>query len=188
MKKYPSRILRGRVALAVYLLTTLSLPLMVMATEPLPQALKAVEPGLPFPSTVFIDQNGRPTTISAFRGKTVVINVWATWCGPCVKELPSLDRLADALNPDTAAVLIVSQDKGGYAVTKPFLDKLGIAKLKGFTDSPNKMTRDLSIRGLPTTFIVSPTGAILRRAEGPLEWDAEDIVTYVKSLQTVSHD
>jgi thiol-disulfide isomerase/thioredoxin len=169
----------GFVALIVWLLAT---PVSASAAEPVPIGVEVMAPGVTVPKTLFTDQNGIPATLGNFKGKTVVLNVWATWCGPCIKEMPSLDRLAAKLDRNKAIVLAVSQDKGGTAIAKPFLDKLHIKNLPAYADPSGKLSRDLGIRGLPTTFIILPTGIIVGRIEGPLEWDSLEIARYVTSV------
>lgn len=166
---------------ASIILGLLATPIFASAADPTPKGVEVMAPGVTVPKTLFADSNGTPATLGNFKGKTVVLNVWATWCGPCIKEMPSLDRLASKLDSNKAVVLAVSQDKGGAAIAKPFLDNLGIKNLPAYADPSNKFSRDLGIRGLPTTFIISPSGAIVGRVEGPLEWDSPEIVRFVTS-------
>ncbi len=148
-----------------------------------PKGIEILVPGIMSPKTVFVDQNGSPISLDHFKGKIVVLNLWATWCGPCVKEMPLLDRLAVTLSPYKAMVLIVSQDKGGVSIAKHFLDKLGIKNLPAYADPSGKLSRDMGIRGLPTSFIISPSGAIVGRVEGILEWDHPEIAAFILSLE-----
>src|SRR6266850_4520931 len=83
------------------------------AQTPLPQGFEVVGDGTSAPKTKFLDENNLPTSIDAFKGKIVVLNLWATWCAPCVKEMPSLERLASRLPADRFAFVAVNQDKGG---------------------------------------------------------------------------
>lgn len=128
------------------------------ARSPLPQGFEVVVVGTLAPKTKFLDGNNLPTSIDAFRGKIVILNLWATWCAPCVKEMPSLQRLAARMLADQFAFVAVSQDKGGIAVAKPFLDRLGISELPIYTDSAGRLPREYGGRGMPTTFIIGSTG------------------------------
>ena len=159
--------------LSTYLITSLA-----RSAEPIPKGIEVLALGLTAPEASFADPSGAPATLGNFRGKTVILNVWATWCGPCRKEMPSLDRLADKLDPNKAVVLAVSQDKGGSVIAKQFLEKLGTKNISAFADPSNKLSRKLGIRGLPTTFLISPTGAIVGRVEGPLDWDSPEVVRF----------
>lgn len=154
------------------------------ATEPpdLPAPFaKAATIGVVPPITVQ-DFSGKRVSLNDWRGKVVVLNIWATWCAPCVKELPALDGLAASLPQDRYAVLLVSQDKGGVAVAKPFLEKLTLKNVNSYVDPGGKLSRDLGIRGLPTTVILDPQGIVLGRLEGPAEWDNEAFVGPIRAL------
>ncbi|MGB1548632.1 MAG: TlpA disulfide reductase family protein, partial [Alphaproteobacteria bacterium] len=80
----------------------------------------------PVPDEVFYDEDGVERRFADFRGKGIVLNFWATWCGPCVRELPSLDRLADRIAEEDIVVLPLSQDRKGLAIVRPFYKRLGI--------------------------------------------------------------
>jgi thiol-disulfide isomerase/thioredoxin len=153
-----------------------------LAQAPLPQGFEAVGEGTLAPRTKFFDENNLPTSIEAFKGKVVVLNLWATWCAPCVKEMPSLERLAAHMSTDRFAFVAVSQDKGGMAVAKPFLDRLGIRGLAIYTDPVGRLPREYGGRGMPTTFIVGKTGNVISRLEGSIDWDAKEIASYLQSL------
>ena len=91
------------------------------------------------PDTPFALPDGTPATLADWRGKVVVLNFWATWCAPCVKELPSLDRLAAALPADSHAVLVVSTDRGGPKKVPPFLKKLKTENLAPYLDAKSAL-------------------------------------------------
>ena len=143
--------------------------------------VKASEPSLA-PTTTFLDENGVPKTIESFRGKIVVLNFWATWCPPCVKEIPSLERLATRLPTASFAVVGISQDKGGMAVAKAFLLQHGAIKFPLYVDPKGQLYRDLGIRGLPTTIVIGKDGVVDSTFEGPAEWDKAEFITYFLSL------
>jgi len=134
------------------------------------------------PNVQFQDPRGLSVSLTDWRGKVIILNLWATWCAPCVKEIPSLDRLSARLSPQHFAVVIVSQDKAGTVTTKPFLDKLGIKNLRSFVDPVGRLSRELGVRGLPTTFVVDSNGTVLGRLEGSAEWDADVFVRGFQAL------
>ena len=134
------------------------------------------------PQVALIRENGEKVDLTIFKGKVVILNFWATWCGPCVMELPSLDRLARKLPSDQFAVVIVGEDSGGHAAGKPFLERLGIRNVLALADQGESLQRALAVRGLPTTFIVTPDGSVLGKVEGPLEWDTEGIINFLLSI------
>lgn len=125
--------------------------------------------------------NGAPATLAPHRGRLLVLNIWAAWCGPCRMELPSLERLAMGLDPARAAVVGVSMDERPI-LTREFLRETGI----GFTnlwDAKRELTRRvLDIRALPVTLIVAPDGAIIVRHEGALDWAAPEVASAVAAL------
>ncbi|WP_291855392.1 TlpA disulfide reductase family protein [Bradyrhizobium sp.] len=153
-----------------------------LAQAPLPQGFEAVGEGTPAPRTKFFDENNLPMSIEAFKGKIVVLNLWATWCAPCIKEMPSLERLAAQMSTGQFAFVAVSQDKGGIAIAKPFLDRLGIRGLAIYTDPVGRLPREYGGRGMPTTFIIGKSGNLISRLEGSADWDAKEIASYLQSL------
>jgi thiol-disulfide isomerase/thioredoxin len=134
------------------------------------------------PNVKLQDPDGKEVSLSAWRGKFIVLNIWATWCSPCIKEIPSLDRLSGQFENGRLEVVAVSQDKGGVAVTKPFLKRMGATHLRAFADSQARLSRELGVRGLPTTFILDSEGFVLGRMEGPADWDSDSIVASLRRL------
>jgi thiol-disulfide isomerase/thioredoxin len=108
--------------------------------------------------------------LADFRGRIVLVNLWATWCEPCIREMPSLDRLRAALPGEDLAIVLVSQDRGGDKVVAPFLDKLGLA-IKTYLDPKSTVGHAFEVRGLPTSILIDRDGRELGRVEGALEWD-----------------
>jgi thiol-disulfide isomerase/thioredoxin len=139
----------------------------------------AVTP-LPLPETVFTDASGRKLTLADFRGKVVLMNFWATWCGPCVREMPSLERLSDRLGGDGFAVIALSEDRKGWEKIGPFRDKLGLKSLALFHDEKSAMMFGAKARGLPTTILIGRDGRELGRLTGPAEWDSEEAVALMR--------
>jgi thiol-disulfide isomerase/thioredoxin len=147
------------------------------------KSLRPVIPPVQAPTTNFSD-GSKLITLDSYRGRNVILNVWATWCGPCVKEMPSLDRLSTKMAKENLVVIAVSQDNGGKTQVKPFLDKLKIEHVTVLYDHGQKAMRDFGIRGLPTTFLISPEGRIVARLEGDAEWDNHKIIKQIKELYT----
>lgn len=143
--------------------------------------LGLVDPAIPAPNTAFSDGQ-QPIRLDAYRGKTVVLNVWATWCTPCLKEMPSLDRLSAKLEGEGIKVLALSEDDGGEAQVKPYLEKLKVTRLTHLFDTRQAAFQDFAIRGLPTTFVISPEGKIIARLEGAAEWDSKGMIQQIRRL------
>jgi thiol-disulfide isomerase/thioredoxin len=124
----------------------------------------------PAPETGFM-LDGRPMRLADFKGRVVLVNFWATWCGPCVAEMPSLDRLEARLGGEDFAVLTVSEDRSP-AVIAPFFDQHRLRHLKRYHDPGGALSRGFGIRGLPTTILIDREGREAGRIEGPAEWDS----------------
>jgi thiol-disulfide isomerase/thioredoxin len=127
-----------------------------------------------------MDASGRVMTLEDFRGRVVVLNLWATWCTPCVAEMPMLDRLQQQLGEEDAIVLALSIDRGGQEAVKEFYQKTGVSHLKVFVDPTMRAQSDLGILGLPTTLIIDREGRERGRLVGPAEWDDAAAVDLVR--------
>ena len=129
---------------------------------------------------VFLDADGRERHLSEFTGKTLAVNLWATWCAPCVKELPSLDRLQAQLGSDHFQVLALSLDRGGVDAARAFFEHAGIKHLEAYADPTSKLGFVLHAPGLPTTLILDPQGRETARISGALEWDSKPVIEWLK--------
>jgi hypothetical protein len=96
--------------------------------------------------------------------------------------MPSLERLAARLPPERFVVVAVSQDKGGAAIAKPFLGRIGVTRLPLYVDPNGRVSRELGVRGFPTTILIAQSGVVFAKLEGPAEWDSDEIVAYLLSL------
>ncbi|MHB1206950.1 MAG: TlpA family protein disulfide reductase [Rhodospirillaceae bacterium] len=134
------------------------------------------------PKTVFKDSADADKTLDDFAGKALVVNFWATWCAPCVKEMPTLDALQAQLGGDTFQVLTISQDREGATVARPFMEKNGWKNLALYTESGARFQRDAGIRGLPTTIIIDKAGKEVGRVEGEVQWTSPAVMEKLKSL------
>ena len=142
---------------------------------------QATEPPRPLPEIPFLVDGDVERTITAYRGKGVVLNFWATWCTPCVLEMPSIDRLHAAVAGDGIAVLALSEDRNGTAAVERFFRRRGIKNLAALIDRHGKLFHALEIAGLPTTLLVDAEGREVGRVVGPLEWDTPEALALVRA-------
>ena len=130
----------------------------------------------------FQDEAGQSLQLSDWRGKVVLLNVWATWCGPCREEMPTLDRLQEELGGERFDVLALSIDRGGVGVVRDFYDEIGLQHLQIRIDQTTRASRAMKVFGLPTTLLIGPDGKELGRKVGPAEWDAPEAIAFFKSI------
>ncbi|MGE3376503.1 MAG: TlpA family protein disulfide reductase [Vicinamibacteria bacterium] len=131
------------------------------------------------PALSFEDGKGRPVGLADFRGKAVLLNVWATWCPPCREEMPSLDRLQKALGGPGFEVVALSIDAGGAAAVEQFYKEIGIGSLAIYVDPGMRATSQLSTPGVPTTLLIDERGRELGRHAGPASWDDPAVVELI---------
>lgn len=134
------------------------------------------------PELQFTDGEGRARSLADFRGKVVLLNIWATWCLPCRDEMPTLDRLQAALGGDNFEVVALSIDRGGVDAVKKFYAEIGIQHLAIHVDTSSQVGFALATAGLPTTLLIDAEGRELGRLIGPAEWDAPEMVAFLKSV------
>ena len=139
------------------------------------------EKPMPAPATVFKDANDADKTLTDFAGKVLIVNFWATWCAPCVKEMPALDRLNAKLGGKDFQVVAINQERNGPKVAKPFAEKQGW-KLPVYLDAATGFYRDAKLRGLPTSIIIGKNGQELGRVEGEVVWDSPAVEKMVQDL------
>ncbi len=131
------------------------------------------------PMAEFLDASGAKINLERFRGKVVVLNLWATWCTPCVAEMPMLDRLQQQLAPLGVVVVALSIDRGGPPVVQDFFNEHDIKHLGVYVDPTMRAQSDFKVIGLPTTVLIDRDGNERGRLVGPAEWDdakAADLV------------
>jgi thiol-disulfide isomerase/thioredoxin len=134
-----------------------------------------LDPPRPAPEASFAARDGTTLRLADFRGRWLLVNLWATWCAPCLREMPSLDRLQKRLG-ERLTVLAISQDRGGKEAVEPFLAKLHLEALATYLDPKGAVGRALGIEGLPTSFLIDAEGLIRGRLEGAAAWDSPEML------------
>jgi thiol-disulfide isomerase/thioredoxin len=136
----------------------------------------------PLPDFQFRLPDGTVKTIADYAGKGVVLNLWATWCAPCVAEMPSLDALAAAVRSANAVVLPLSSDRGGAAAVERWYSAHDIKNLPILLDPTGAAARALGARGIPTTLLIDGKGRERGRLEGGADWADPKSIAMVKAL------
>ncbi len=135
----------------------------------------------PLPEFVFLDASGKERSLKDWRGKVVLLNLWATWCIPCRKEMPGLERLEKELGSDKFQVVALSVDRVGIEGAKKFLDGIKVSGLGVFADPTVRVTSTLKAIGLPATLLIDRDGREIGRLTGPAEWDSAEAKALVKA-------
>ena len=132
------------------------------------------------PTIRFADEKERAMTLQDFRGKFVLLNVWATWCTPCRKEMPTLDRLQAKLGGPDFEVVALSIDRGGPLVVRTFYDEVEIQALRIYVDKTNDAATALGVVGIPVTLLIDREGREIGRKIGLAEWDSTEIINLIR--------
>jgi thiol-disulfide isomerase/thioredoxin len=147
-----------------------------------PKNLTRPIPARPVVAIDFNDADGRSRSLADFNGKIVLLNLWATWCVPCRKEMPALDRLQASLGGPDFEVVPLSIDRGAIATIRKFYDEIGIRHLGMYADVSGQSIRWIRAMGLPTTLLVDRAGREIGLVIGPAEWDSPEIGEFLKSI------
>ncbi len=148
-------------------------------------ALTMATSPLRLPDLAFEDASGQPKKLSDWRGKTVLVNLWATWCIPCRKEMPALDGLQARLGGPNFEVVAINIDTRDPEKPKNFLKEADLTRLAYFSDKNAKVFQDLKAigraLGMPTSVLVDPKGCEIATIAGPAEWASDDALTLIKA-------
>ena len=138
-------------------------------------------PPRPMPDLEFLGADDKPMRLADSTGKVRLINLWATWCAPCVKEMPSLDRLQAELPKNRFVVLPISLDGPSKPKVAPFYKEQKLGHLDIFYDKGRKAMSTLGVTLLPTSILVDPAGRELGRIEGDADWDSPEAIALMKA-------
>ncbi|SCY58919.1 thiol:disulfide interchange protein TlpA [Microvirga guangxiensis] len=139
----------------------------------------------PAPVISFAGSEGQPMSLADFKGKTILVNLWATWCVPCREEMPALDKLEAEFGGSDFQVVAINVDTRNTDKPKAWLQENGIGKLAYYADPSGKLLQVLQksghVVGLPTTFMVDASGCEIALLKGPAEWASPDAMTFVRT-------
>lgn len=161
-----------------------------IATEDLPDAAAVLDQIMPAtaPDLNFTDESGKPLSLAGYRGSGLVVNIWATWCGPCVAELPTFAAIGQSLARSKILVLPISVDLDGAKAVRPFYASHGIRDLPILLDPDGSATGALNAEGIPVTIIVNPAGQLVARLDGSANWNSLATLALVRQLAGPKND
>lgn len=139
-------------------------------------------------SPPFVDGDERDLTLEDFQGRVVLLNIWATWCAPCRKEMPMLDAVQARLGGDDFHVLPLSIDRAGLRPVRRFYEEIGIRHLKIYLAEDIRAMAAFAVAGLPTTILIDRQGRELGRFSGPSDWDSPENITLFETIITEGKD
>ena len=145
-----------------------------------PAGFAVYESPRPLPEIRFENGQGEAMSLADFRGKVVLLNIWATWCAPCRREMPTLDRLQATLGGPDFQVVALSIDRNGLPVVQEFYAEVGLETLPIYVDQSGKAQRALRVLGVPTTLLIDREGKEIGRLLGPAEWDSPEMVGFLR--------
>lgn len=149
-------------------------------------AFRPAEKPLELSDLKFSGPDGKPVAMTEFKDRTILFNVWATWCAPCRKEMPALDQLQADMGNDNFKVVAVNLDRGSDEKPKAFLKEIGVSHLDFYSDPSNKLLIALRGKaratGLPTTMLVGPSGCEVGTMYGPAEWASDEAKSLISAI------
>lgn len=137
-------------------------------------------PPRPIAAFPFVDAQGRALSLGDFRNRIVLLNIWATWCGPCTEEMPMLDRLQKKLGSADFEVVALSIDRAGLSVVQPFFDRVGITHLWPYMDTSGFAQNMFATSGIPLTLLIDRDGNEIGRKRGSAQWDDPKIADLIR--------
>ncbi len=138
-----------------------------------------LRPQKPAPMTPILAEDGSIMVLERYRGKVILLNLWATWCAPCIRELPALDRLQTALGGPNFTVMALSIDEADMEVPVSFVRGLGLENLDVYLDFTGTITESFLLYGLPITYLIGRRGSVIGYIVGAVEWDSPEAVKFL---------
>lgn len=143
--------------------------------------LKSLDVGRPAPYFEFPGLDGKIVSLSDYRGKVVLVNIWATWCPPCIDEMPSMEKLYNELQGENFDILAVSIDTQGLKAVAPFMKAYKLS-FTALIDTEGTIKNLYKATGVPESFIIDKEGILIKNIKGPLDWDAPEIFRFFRGL------
>jgi peroxiredoxin len=141
----------------------------------------AIESGIPAPDFTFPGLDGKMVSLSDYKGKVVLVNIWATWCPPCVSEMPSMEKLYNKFKRENFEILAVSIDEPGPKAVAPFMEKTSLT-FPALIDSKGAIKPVYRITAIPESFIIDKQGLLIKKIVGPVDWAAPKVFRFISNL------
>ena len=138
-----------------------------------------VQANTTLPPLSFEDGQHKTVTLHDFAGRYVLLNLWATWCGPCVREMPALDKLATLFDPQKLTIIALNENSKGFDAATKFYQEHGLHNLGVYTDPAGHTPASLNVKGLPTTILINTRGEEVGRWQGTIAWDSPKAVEFI---------
>lgn len=177
--------MRSLIAVGLLLSTAGSLQASHEASEPSDgtvKSFKPVTPPRPVPEIAFLDASGNSVALGDLKGRVVLINLWATWCPPCIRELPALERLQARFSNQEFVVIPIATDREGLSLARPFYERLKIRSLGLYADPDHALGAFFPLDVFPANFILDRNGEMIAFLRSYVDWDAPEAETMVKEL------
>ncbi|MCK7631167.1 TlpA family protein disulfide reductase [Shewanella putrefaciens] len=165
-------------------------PGMQQGTNPVTSTIDLISvlpKAFPIEPAPFNDVDGKAIDFSQYKGKVVMVNVWATWCPPCVRELPAIERLATKFKAEDFALLPISIDADGKQQVQPFLNTLGMAGFNSYYDPEQNLGQVFPLDTIPATFILDKNGQLIAFVRSFVDWDDAKAVTLIQGFIDKGH-
>jgi len=165
-------------------------PGMQQGTNPVTSTIDLISvlpKAFPIEPAPFNDVDGKSIDFSQYKGKVVMVNVWATWCPPCVRELPAIERLATKFKAEDFALLPISIDADGKQQVQPFLNTLGMAGFNSYYDPEQNLGQVFPLDTIPATFILDKNGQLIAFVRSFVDWDDAKAVTLIQGFIDKGH-
>jgi len=146
----------------------------------LPEGFKPMEPPLQMGDIAFLDVDGKTVRLSDFKGRPVLLNIWAKWCAPCLEEMPKLDQLQADAAPGTLAVVAVAVDEADPKKVRDFLANRRWDALTPYLDPKNNFAKALDIKSIPVSLLIDKNGFALVRVDAPVDWYSAEAIRLLR--------
>lgn len=174
----------GRLLLTIFLVLVVAIPIILISIKEKDSRSRFTRPlqeGIPAPDFSFPDLNGKKVGLSDYKGKVVLVNIWATWCPPCREEMPSMQKLYTRFKGEGFEILAVSIDETGSRAVDPFVQKLNLT-FPVLLDPEGRIQGLYMITGVPESFIVDRKGILVHKIVGPMDWSSPQVFGFFQEL------